>query len=368
MDAPPAEPPSEMPPDPSPKPPGARFRFASYNVEWFNALFDNDDRLLDDGGWSARHNIRRHDQARAIARVFRAVDADAMLVVEAPDSNHRRSSVRALENFARHYGLRSHAAVSGFQSETQQELTLLFDPRRIRAEHAPRGGGTAELGSGPAPRFDRSVKIDLDGNGRPEPVVFSKPPLELAVSAGGRQIRMIGVHVKSKAPTGATSPEDITRLAIDNRRKQLAQCLWLRARVVEDLKAGDSLIVLGDFNDGPGLDEYESLFGRSGVEIVMGESGPLHLYDPNARIALADGDGPQPSSARFMVPDAETGRYEWLSALLDFILISPTLREADPAWRIWHPFDDADCADNPRLRAALLTASDHFPVTLDLTL
>ncbi len=41
--------------------------------------------------------------------------------------------------------------------------------------------------------------------------------------------------------------------SIENRRKQLAQCVWLRQRVAGHLQAGDSLIVLGDFNDGPGL-------------------------------------------------------------------------------------------------------------------
>ena len=351
-----------------PPEPGTRFRLATYNVEWFNALFDNDDNLLADRGWSARHNIRRRDQARSIARVLRAMDPDAILIVEAPDNNHRRSSVRALENFARHYRLRCNTAVTGFPSETQQELSLLFDKSRLSAEHAPRGGGIGELGAGPAPRFDRAVKIDLDGDGRPEPVVFSKPPLELSLLIGERRIRLTGVHVKSKAPIGAKTPEDFTRLAIQNRHKQLAQCLWLRARVVEDLKAGDSVVVLGDFNDGPGLDEWESLFGQSGIEIVMGELGPHHLYDPHGKIALARRTGPQLSTARFMIPDAETGHRRWLSALLDYIMISPDLRECSPAWRIWHPFDDPECYDDSRLRAALLTASDHFPVTLDLTL
>ena len=59
-------------------------------------------------------------------------------------------------------------------------------------------------------------------------------------------------------------------MSIDNRRKQLAQCVWLRRRVDGHLAAGDSLIVMGDFNDGPGLDEFEKLFGHSGVEIVLG--------------------------------------------------------------------------------------------------
>ena len=39
---------------------GARgVRIATYNVEWFNSLFDDDGLLLDDGGWSGRRDVRR---------------------------------------------------------------------------------------------------------------------------------------------------------------------------------------------------------------------------------------------------------------------------------------------------------------------
>jgi uncharacterized protein (DUF2461 family) len=46
-------------------------------------------------------------------------------------------------------------------------------------------------------------------------------------------------------------------------------------------------------------------------------------------------------------------------------MISDPLRARNPAWRIWHPLDDPECWRNPELRDALVTASDHFPVTLD---
>jgi hypothetical protein len=343
-------------------------RIATYNVEWFTALFEADDRLAIDRHWSGRRDVRRVDQIAALGLVFRALDADAVLVVEAPDTAHRRQTVRALESFADHFGLRARRAITGFPNGTQQELALLYDPDRMTARHDPRGGGAGRLGEGPAPMFDRSVRVDLDGDGAPLPVTFSKPPLELAIEAEGRALRLIGVHVKSKAPIGAKDAADMRRIARENRRKQLAQCLWLRARVVEDLSAGDDLIVLGDFNDGPGLDDDEEPYGRSGVEIVMGEAGEQHLYDPHARIALAQRMGAVPATARFLVPRLDGGGRHWLSALLDYIMISPRLRDLSPVWRIWHPFDDPEAAADPALATALLTASDHFPVTLDLKL
>jgi endonuclease/exonuclease/phosphatase family metal-dependent hydrolase len=333
-------------------------RIATYNVEWFNALFDDRDVLLLDGHWSGRHDVRRGDQARALLKVFTAIDADAVMVIEAPDSNGRRSTVRALEGFAAAAGIRARRAITGFLNDSQQELALLYDPDRMTPRHDP--GASAK-----APRFDRSFHIDLDNDGTPEAVVFSKPPLELAVDAGGRHLRLIGVHIKSKAPHGATTDAEVLRLAIGNRRKQLAQCIWLRHRVADHLAAGDSLIVMGDFNDGPGLDEYEKLFGRSGIDIVMGEAGSVRLTDPHARAVLtAPATAATPVSSRFFI-QAE-GR--WLSALLDYIMVSPDLAARSPRWRIWHPFDDPSCFRDRALSEALLTASDHFPVTLDIDL
>ena len=177
-------------------------------------------------------------------------------------------------------------------------------------------------------------------------------------------LRLIGVHAKSKAPHGAETQDEAIRIAIANRRKQLAQCIWLRHRVDAHLAAGDPLIVLGDFNDGPGLDEYEALFGRSGIEIVIGEPPQTRLYDPHAAAALQSRIAAQPTTARFF--NRRTKRY--LSALLDYVMVSPDLRARAPVWRIWHPFDDPDCWGDEALRTALLTASDHFPVTLDLAL
>ncbi|WP_172296976.1 endonuclease/exonuclease/phosphatase family protein [Pseudoruegeria sp. HB172150] len=337
-------------------------RIATYNVEWFNSLFDDQNALLADGGWSGRHDITRADQLGALGIVFTAMDADAILVVEAPDTVRERSTVKALEGFAAHFGLRTRKAMIGFANHTQQEIALLYDPGVLSVRHDPIGDFTGKSGRSEVPRFDGVFRLDLDTDAAPEPVQFSKPPLEAVLQTSeGFEFRLIGVHVKSKAPHGADGPDEVMRLAIQNRRKQLAQCIWLRQRVEHHLDRGDNLIVLGDFNDGPGLDEYEKLFGRSGVEIVLGEPGPGALYDPHARMALSQRVGAMPATARFYI--AEEGRY--FMALLDYIMISHGLRRRKPQWRIWHPFDDPVCYRTPELREALLTASDHFPVTLD---
>ncbi len=332
-------------------------RIATYNVEWFNKLFDAQDRPQPDGSWSGRHDVTRAAQLEAVAAVFRAIDADAVMIIEAPDSHRKRSGVKALEAFAQMYDLRTTKAVSGFANDTQQEITLLFDPAQVSALHDP-------VESGDAPRFDGDFRLDVDVDSKLDRIRFSKPPLELALThvSSGKVFRMIGVHLKSKAPHGAKDRAAEIRISIDNRRKQLAQCIWLHRRVIWHRQAGESVIVLGDLNDGPGLDEYEKLFGRSGVEVVLGEGTEGALFDPHAYMAVSRRLGARPVTSRFYLKDKD----RYLSALLDYIMVSPDIRDLQPVWRIWHPFDDPACYNDTALRAALLTASDHFPVTMDL--
>lgn len=290
-----------------------------------------------------------------MGHVFAAMDLDVVILVEAPDSSRRRDATVALEHFAQRLNLRARKAVVGFENTTQQEIALLYEPDVVSAVHDPRDSETA-------PRFDGTFAIDVDTDAAPEQITWSKPPLEIALTIPtGRVIRLIGVHAKSKAPHGARNDAEASRMSIENRRKQLAQCIWLRKRVDAHLEAGDDLIVLGDFNDGPGLDEYEKLFGRSGVEIVLGQGDALRMFDPHARIALGQRTGTKPSTSRFKKRDGP-----YLQALLDYVMVSPRLRDLGSEWQIWHPFDHPACYDNVPLHEALLTASDHFPVVMKL--
>lgn len=340
-------------------------RIATYNVEWFTRLFAEDGELLNDGAWSGRHDVRRSDQLDALGVVFRAMDADAIMVIEAPDGETTAQIEKALENFARVFGLRSRKALAGYVNQTQQEIALLYDPYVLTARHDPKGEATGKKGAPGAPRFDGAFRPESNGDVPQEPVRFSKPPLEAElITKTGLSFRMIGVHVKSKAPHGAKTPEEILQKSLENRQKQLAQCTWLRHRVEEHLSAGDPLIVLGDLNDGPGLDRLEQLSGRSGVEVVLGPTGETSLFDPHARMALTQRVGAMPTTSRFYMADEK----RYLQALLDYIMVSPDLVARRPSWRIWHPFNDPECYESPVLRDALLTASDHFPVTLDINL
>ncbi len=346
-------------------------RIATYNVEWFTELFDDGGNLLEDDEISGRDRITRADQIAALGMVFQRLDADLIIIIEAPDQNHKRYTVPAIETFAKRFDLRACQGLIGFGNDTQQEIAALYDPSKLSLRHEPRGDvqGGKNLG---APRFDGVFHIDLDIDASKDRVVFSKPPLEItATTTEGFEFHLIGAHLKSKAPHGARNDADAMRISIANRRKQLAQAIWLRQRIEEHFAEDNALIVLGDMNDGPGLDQYEHLFGRSSVEIIMGvgqtdRDVPVRetLYDPHAVQGLSTRLGAIPTTARFFLESQDC----YLQALLDYIMVSQDLMAKRPAWRIWHPFNTPECMNDTLLRSALLVASDHFPVSLDIDL
>ena len=201
-------------------------RLASYNVEWFNALFDDAGAMLLDQRPSARYHISRAQQLNAVGAVFTAMNADGVMIIEGPDTSATRSTVTALQGFARHFGLRTRKALIGYTSDTEQEIAFLYDPDVLTALHDPQGNPAPAHGAPGAPRFDSQLRLDISGDGTDDLVRFSKPPLELAVTLrGGQSLRLIGVHAKSKATHSRNPGADDTQIAIENRRKQLAECL-----------------------------------------------------------------------------------------------------------------------------------------------
>ena len=337
-------------------------RIATYNIEWFSHLFDDSDVLQADDQPSRRHKTTRATQAKSIAHVLNAMDADLVMIIEAPNTGHTRSTTRALEGFARTYGLRQTRAITGFANGTEQEIAALYDPDVITCHHDPKGTAYDADAQEKAPRFDTKFYLDTDVDDQPDMHRFSKPPLELQITHP-RRLRLIGVHNKSKAPHGARSEKDATRRSLANRRKQLAQAVWLRRRIDDHLDSGDDVVVLGDLNDGPGLDAYETLFGRSSVEVIVGstEDPARQLFDPHASVQINPRQGWTLSTARFYNGDLR----QFVSALLDYVLVSKNLRPK-ARWQIWHPFDVPRYYRDQKLRDALLDASDHYPVTVDL--
>lgn len=54
---------------------------------------------------ASRHKVIRKKQTDALGVVFEAMDADAVMIIEAPDQGKRRDAALALETFAARFGL-----------------------------------------------------------------------------------------------------------------------------------------------------------------------------------------------------------------------------------------------------------------------
>ncbi|NIP28910.1 MAG: endonuclease [Phycisphaerae bacterium] len=330
-------------------------RMCSYNIEWFNHLFNKDNSL--------KNGAEETERLTAIKNVLTSIQPDFIGIVEAPNTSAdgQESTVKKLEAFANFAGLPTKKAVTGFVSPGTQEIAALYNPAKLTVVHAP--GGDANLKKNPP--FDGEFFFDTDDDRIKEVYKHYRPPLEVLVTVEGtgRNFNVIVVHSKSKGIFNSADMLHWERESLRNRLKLYAECEWIRRHVDELLKAQKDVIVMGDMNDGPGMDYYEIKYGRSAIEVVMGD-----IFEPG-RILLNHGGKPKwtskgwkPSSARFK--DTITEKY--VNVLIDHVLASSGLPVvADKPHKIWNPFENDDAKP---LKSDLLKASDHFPVTLDLDL
>lgn len=329
-------------------------RICSYNVEWFNRLFNKNNTL--------KTGAKEQKRLGAIRDVLQTVRADLIGVVEAPNTSRdgTESTVLRLETFAAWAGLPAGKALTGVISGGYQELAVLYDPNKFTVTHQPGGrkGGVFN------PPFNEEFRFDTDEDRIKEVYKFYRPPLEARVQITGAdsEFQLMVVHPKSKGIFDEMDRAHWERESVRNRLKLFAECTWIRRRVDEWLKENKRVVVMGDLNDGPGMDFYEARYGRSAVEIVMGD-----LFSPG-RILRNHGGAPKwtargwsPASARYKDRFTE----DYVNVLIDYILVSKDIEPVpgDRAHRIWNPGENEEAK---AIRTALRAASDHYPVTLDL--
>lgn len=329
-------------------------RIMSYNIEWFDECFEDDNSL--------KTTPEAASKLDAVAAVLTAIDPDLIGVTEGPNTTTttgERDTVEALKNFATAKGLRQADAMIGFPSAGRQEIAAMFDPNVCSLEHDP-GGKTGHRTN---PPFNEAFQADSDADGIKELYKHYRPPLEAKVSRadGGEDFWVLVAHAKSKGIFSAMDRVHFERASDRNRRKLFAECSSIRLRVDEWLNDGRSVVVMGDINDGPGFDYYESRFGRSAVELILGDTFDLDgmMRYPIGRPKFGR-YGWEPSTARFT--DNYTG--DKVNALIDHIIVSAGITPADGYGAlVWNPFQ-LDAA-KPH-KQVLLDASDHFPVTYDI--
>lgn len=328
-------------------------RLMAYNIEWFTRAFNSDNTLKSDAD-----SVKKLD---AVAAVIDMIDPDLIGVTEAPNttaSSGGMDTVTALEGFAAVKGLRQSKTITGFTSQGEQEIALMFDPAVVTATHDPGGSTTSKT----KPTFNRQFEIDSDGDDIKELYRHFRPPLEAKVTRadGGADFWVIVAHAKSKGIFDNTDRLNFDRISAKNRRKLFAECSSIRNRVEEYLDAGRPTVVMGDINDGPGFDFYEERFGRSAVEIIMGDP-----FEPDRILRNHVGRpkwgkfGWEPASARF----TDTFTHDPVNVLIDHIMASREFTLAGDGAKVWNPFE---LKFSQALKTTFRDASDHFPVTLDI--
>ncbi|HEX6024510.1 MAG TPA: endonuclease/exonuclease/phosphatase family protein [Solirubrobacter sp.] len=288
--------------------------------------------------------------AERLASMLQAIDADVIAIQEGP------SRAAELALFVDTY---LDGAYAFFHGDTggQQKLALLYRNVTSAALTAPTELVTA-------------WEADVDGDAILDSYRFTRTPLVVDLQIGDQPLQLIVVHTKSNFINMGRelweNPETRQAFiveALTNRRRISAEGMRIRRYLDRRLAADPAapIIVLGDLNDGPGLDYFEERYLTHNVtDIVVGSA-----YRPEWQFAHAqhDVEADRRYTAVFedFIPTREVRRL-----LLDHILVSPGLapRRVPGSGAIRHTEYGAQVVDGGVRRQD--RPCDHRPVTVDL--
>ena len=343
-----------------------------WNIEWMNDLFTtsggqvvlkNDSAMVR----GPRFENTVGERVADIAGVINALAVDALVVVEGPNR------VEELQHFF------DRAPIDG-----NWHCTVQRSPRQSQcigiAVRTDAGAWSNcpvshfdALDSGPIKRASDAFDDDSDDDGLVEKHKFERRPLYVELTmADNSQFRVVGLHLKSKGIFNALEWSKWWRQADANRKRLLAQCRRFRCHFIEPYLCDDAtkeipLIVCGDINDGPGFDTSEAKLSASGIEMLMGD-----VWQPDLTLgnALFDSLDPDDQAARNF-GDIATTRFKdpifnnaYHNVWIDHMLYT---RNAPGGW-VHGGTVHRNMPNGQPIWRAFPTASDHYPVSVTVTL
>jgi endonuclease/exonuclease/phosphatase family metal-dependent hydrolase len=330
-----------------------KLKVAVYNVEWMTRLFDSSGSLKTTGPEAAR--------GAKLADVVDKMSPDILGIVEGPDTtvSGSKSASKQVEKWASAHGLHSsYKAVHGLPSPGQQELCAMYRSDKVKVAFKP------EKSKSKNP-FNEQFLVDTSDSLIKEAYKHYRAPLELQVltltSPPKEVARVIIAHTKSKGIFESVDIARFEQLSERNRKKLYAECLSIRERcdqwLVDEPKR--NVVVMGDINDGAGMDYYERRFARSAVELLMG--------DPWVPEVLMKHVLPKPKiGSKGWVPYSSDFRDRLteftVNVLIDHIIVSCHTKVSDAV--VWNPYlkTNSDRDDIQAVKKQLDEASDHYPV------
>ena len=215
---------------------------------------------------------------------------------------------------------------------------------------------------------------DVDGDMLLEPYEFTRKPLVVDIQAGASQFQVLVMHTKSNfVNQGKALWEDPAHrqeyvvAALKARRRNATECMRTR-RYLEERMSADATIrmmVMGDINDGPGMDYFEvNYLAHNVTDILVGSA-----FEPELLFEHAQHDVPR--SRRYTaVFDDFVENVANKRLLLDHILLSPALtgttglRKVPNSGTIHHAEYEAQLENAGQKRDE--RPSDHRPVSVEL--
>jgi hypothetical protein len=337
-------------------------RIVNWNIEWMNDWFV--------GGGSVafrENNLSRgitdiDDLCQRVASVVNSLNPDVLTVEEGP-SDIREMQLFVDNYLSDQYGVARFDIFGGLDGAAQKLYALVKIGGALNSASIPTDDLTQELGE--------PWESDVDGDFWLDGYSFTRQPLviEGTASPTNATVRIITLHTKSKYVhhgqqlwENPNTRMDYVVAALKNRRRISSEAMRVR-RYLDALLDDDPdslCVVCGDFNDGPGIDYFETRYLTHNVtDILLGSAYYPDLVFEHAFIKRVPDDRRYTAIFDDFVDDIMNRHL-----LLDHLLVSPALAPAVTDADIAHPAYDA--AIDPNAAGRQARASDHRPVYLDL--
>jgi hypothetical protein len=337
-------------------------RIASWNIEWMNNWFVGYNQVAFRSDHHSSGITDVDDLCRRVAGVIKSLDPDVLAVEEGPsDINEMRLFVDRY--LADQSGIGIFDVFGGFDGSTQKIYMLVKKQGAFINAAAPNDSLTEGL--------EDSWETDVNGDFYLEDYKFTRRPLvvEGKTAPNNNTMRIIALHTKSKYVQYGKSwwnnpdkKQDYVVKALENRRRISSEAMRLRMYLDDTLKQINDarVVVLGDFNDGPGIDYFERHYLTHNVtDILIGSTYYSDLLFKHAVI------GRVPKSDLYTaIFDDFIDEIDDRPILLDHILVSPALAPEVTNAGIAHT--EYDAATDASASVRQKDASDHRPIYIDL--